>query len=85
MNPVLRPAVPLVNVQIGAADGRNLNLDQNVVASKRGNLDFLDLRARCGFCFYDRQHGVRHEPTLTYDFGFKTKTLNSSIPVVRPD
>src|SRR5882757_10398295 len=81
MNTVLRRAVPVVDVQVGAADRRNLDLNQNVGASKRGDLDLSNLRAGCGFCFYDRLHGVRHVPTLTYEFGPKTKTLNSSIPV----
>src|SRR5579863_623353 len=64
MDALLRPAVPLVNVQVGTADRRNLDLNQNVVASEGGNLHLSDLRARCSFCFYDCKHFVRHEPAL---------------------
>ena len=60
----LRPAVPLVNVQIGAADGGDFDLDQHVGPSKRRNLDFADLRARRGFRLHYREHGVRHEGHL---------------------
>src|SRR5580700_6677816 len=64
MNAVLRPAVPLVNVQVGAADRRNLHSYQNVVASECGNLDFSNLSTGCCFCLYYRKHCVRHEPAL---------------------
>ena len=46
MNAVLRPAVPVINVEIGAADGGDLHLDQHVGASEARNLDFANIRAR---------------------------------------
>ena len=61
MNPVLRPAVPLVNVQISAADGSDFYLDQHIVPAKRRNLDFADLRARRGFRLDHREHRFLHE------------------------
>ncbi len=61
MNPVLRPAVPLVNVQIGAADGRNFDFDQYIGPAKGWNLDLADFRARRGFRLHDREHGFLHE------------------------
>ncbi len=64
MNSILRPAVPLVDMQISAADGGDFYLDQNVVAAKAWNLDLADLRARRGFRLDDREHGFRHEPSL---------------------
>src|SRR5579864_7471339 len=61
---LLRPAVPLVNVQVSTADRRNFHLNQNVIASERGNLHLSNLRPGCSFCFYDCKHFVRHEPAL---------------------
>ena len=56
MNAVLRPAVPVVNVQVGAADRRDLHLDQHVGAPEGGNLYFANLRARRRFRLHHRQH-----------------------------
>ena len=54
MNAVLRPAVPFVNVQVGAADGRNLHLDQHIRPAKGRNFDLADLRTRRAICFLRR-------------------------------
>ena len=61
MNAVLRPAVPVVDVQVGAADGRDLHLDQHVVAAEGGNLYFANLRSRRGLRLDHRQHCFCHE------------------------
>ncbi len=60
MNPVLRPAVPVVNVQVGAANGRDFHLHQHVGAPESWNLDLANLRARGRFRLHDRQHCCRH-------------------------
>ena len=61
VNAVLRPAIPVVDVQVGAADGRDFHFDQDVVASEGGNLYFADLRARRGFRLDHRQHCSSHD------------------------
>ena len=61
MNAALRPLVPLINVQVGAADGGDLDLDQNVGRAELGNGNFADLGARRGLRLYDGKHGIRHE------------------------
>ncbi len=60
VDPVLRPAVPLINMKIGAADGRNFDLDQDIGPAKRRNLDLADFRSRRGFRLHDREHGFLH-------------------------
>src|ERR1700676_332576 len=64
MDAVLRPPVPVVNMQVGAADGRDFYFDQNLVAPEAGDFDFTNLRARCGFRLYDSKHGGRHQATF---------------------
>ena len=61
MNAALRPLVPLVNVQVGAADGGHLDLDQHVGRAKLRFGNFADFRARCGLRLNDGKHGIRHE------------------------
>src|SRR5258708_33926652 len=80
MNPLLRPTVPLVNMQIGAADGSNFYLNQYLVPAKRRDFNLADLRPRRGFRLDDPEHGFRHEiqpagstitrQTLTFNIAF---------------
>ncbi len=60
MNAVLRPRVPVINVQVGAADARRLHLHEHVAEANLGDLDLTDLGARLGLGLYHRQHGVGH-------------------------
>ncbi len=64
MNAVLRPTVPVIDMQVGAADGCDLYFNQNVVAPEAGDFDFPDLRARRSLRLYDGKHGGRHEGYL---------------------
>ena len=61
MNTALRPLVPLINVQVGAADGRHFHLDQHIGGPKLRLGYFADLRARGGPRLYNGKHGIRHE------------------------
>src|SRR5208282_1083562 len=61
MNAALRPLVPQVNVQVGAADGRHLDLDQYVGRAKSRFRDFADFRARCGLRLDNGNHRIWHE------------------------
>ncbi len=61
MNAALRPLVPLVNVQVGAADGGHLDLDQDVGAAELRLGNFADFRARRGLRLNNGKHGIRHE------------------------
>ena len=70
MYAVLRPAVPLVDMQIGSADGGNFYLDQYVVPAKRWDFDLADLRARRGFRLDNRKHGLGHD----YEFEITGET-----------
>src|SRR5438034_1108494 len=53
MNAVLRPAVPLINVQVRPANGGHLHLDQHVGAAEAGNFYLSNLRSRRGFRLND--------------------------------
>src|SRR5271157_989701 len=61
MNAALCPLVPLVNVQVGAAYGRHLDLDQYVGQAKLRFGNFADLRARRGLRLYHGKHRIWHE------------------------
>ena len=63
MDAVLRPAVPIVDVEIGTADGRRLDFDQHVGAPEAGDLNFTNLSTRRCLRLDDRQHGFRHKRT----------------------
>ena len=60
MNAILRPAIPFVDVQIGAADGCDFHPNQHVGASEAWDLHFPNLRPRSGFRLNDGQHSVGH-------------------------
>src|ERR1017187_430903 len=64
MNASLGPAVPFINVEIGAADGGNFDFDENVGASVAGNFDFADLRTWRGFRLDHCEHGAGHGSPL---------------------
>src|SRR5262252_8555664 len=49
MNAVLRPAVPLVDVQIRPTDGGDFDFNQHIGAAEFRNLYFADVRTRCSF------------------------------------
>src|SRR5271157_403979 len=61
MNATLCPLVPLVNVQVRAADGRHLDLDQYIGGAKLRFGNFADLRARRGLRLYHGKHRIWHE------------------------
>src|ERR1035441_6100749 len=61
MNAALRPLVPLVNVEVGAADGRHLDLDQYVGQAELRLGNFADFYARRRRGLNDGKHGIRHE------------------------
>ena len=61
MNAVLRPAVPVVDVQIGTANRGDLDLYQHIGTPKRGNFHFANFRPGRGFWLDHRQHGCGHE------------------------
>src|SRR5580700_5116797 len=82
MDALLRPAVPVVDVQVGAADGRNLHLDQHIARAEGWNLYLADFRARSGLRLYDSEHCRWHE--LPYEFELRHKTYDSSTAAVRP-
>jgi len=60
MNPVLGPAVPLIDMQVRPADGCNFYLDQYIVPAKAWDFDLADLRSWRGFRLDHRQHRFRH-------------------------
>ena len=60
MNAALRPAVPLVDVEIGSANGSDLDLDQNIGGAEGGNFHFTNFGAGGSRGFHHRLHGFRH-------------------------
>src|SRR5579864_5472845 len=61
MDATLCPAVPLVDVQVGAADGGDFDFHQDLGATVARNLDFSNIRTGCGLRFHHRQHGIGHQ------------------------
>ena len=61
MDAILRPLVPVIDMQISPADGCDLHLDQNIAWTKLrpGNLAYLSTRPGLGLD--DRDHLLRHE------------------------
>src|SRR5690606_37148240 len=53
----LAPFVPQVDVQVGAADGGFLELDQDLVRTRLRDRDFLHPDALGGFALDERLHG----------------------------
>ncbi len=61
MNAALRPLVPLINMQIGAADGRRLDFDQHIGRAILRYRNFADFCARRGRGLNNSKHSIRHE------------------------
>src|SRR5882724_3467202 len=60
MNAPLGPTIPVVDMQIGPADGRNFDLDQYFTRTKLWNRNFADFRTgRSGGLYYCK-HGCGH-------------------------
>ena len=60
MNPSLSPSVPLINMQIGAADRGHSDFDQNFCAAKCGHLHLSNFRSRRRIALHNCQHRFRH-------------------------
>src|SRR5690554_5774418 len=56
----LSPFIPLVNVQIGAADRGLVETDQNFIRARRRNCDFAQLKAGSSRWLDQRTHRARH-------------------------
>src|SRR5581483_11850360 len=65
MNAVLRPTVPVVDVKIGAADGSDFDLHQDVGPSETRDLYLTHIRAGRRFWLDHRQHCCSHNCHLT--------------------
>src|SRR5260370_1996967 len=61
MNAALGPTVPFINVEIGAADGCDFDLDENFGATAFGNFDSPDFRAERALLLDHYEHGARHQ------------------------
>src|SRR5258706_327031 len=78
MDASLGPAVPFIDVEIGAADGGDFDLDEDLGASIAGNLDFADFRARRGFRLDHCEHGAGHgSPLMSAEL--EEQTIHSSL------
>ncbi len=61
VNTTLSPLVPVVDVQVGAADRSDLDIDEDFIGSKFGAGNFTDLCAGSRLRLYDSKHGIGHE------------------------
>src|SRR5690606_35405433 len=61
---LLRPFVPIVDMDVGAADGRLPDLDEHVVGADFGDWHTLHPDARFSPGLDERLHHVRHGPLL---------------------
>ena len=64
MNPALCPAVPFVDVQVGATNGGNFHFHQDVSPAKAWNFDLANLRSWRGFRLNHRQHAIGHHKPI---------------------
>src|SRR5581483_1078418 len=60
LDPPLRPLVPAVDVQVGAADARGLDLDEHLVRRRSRHRDLVEPQALLGRDLAQREHGLRH-------------------------
>ena len=61
VNALLRPSVPIVDMQIGPADGGDLHLHQHIVGAEAGNFDVADFSAGAAGGLDHGQHGCGHQ------------------------
>ena len=57
---LLGPGVPVINVNVGAADRTFLDADENVVRSDLGNGNFFQIEARFALTFDQSRHHFAH-------------------------
>src|SRR5262249_20820789 len=62
------PLVPIVDMQIGAADARDLHLHENIPRPETRDFDFADLGAGLGLRLDYRHHGLLHRSGQKEDF-----------------
>src|SRR4051812_2335964 len=62
------PLVPVIYMEVGAADAGDLHLHQNVTRAVARNGDFANLRARFGLRLDYRHHGLLHRSEEKGDF-----------------
>src|SRR5580704_10776169 len=55
-NSPLRPTIPFIDVDIGTANGRTENPDQNIELADRRHRDFLQPKPRTTLSFDERLH-----------------------------
>src|SRR6185437_10732526 len=60
MNAALRPGVPVIDVQVGAADRGYFDFDQNVGQADLGDGNVADFGARLRLGLHHGQHGFSH-------------------------
>ena len=53
---LLRPRVPVINVNVGAADRVFMNPNEDIVAADFRNRNFFEPQTRLGFALHDRLH-----------------------------
>src|SRR5450631_379214 len=84
MNAPLRPAIPFIDVEIGAANGSDFDFDEDFGAAVAGNFDFADFRARGGFrldhCEHLAGHAAGHgSPLLSTEWEEQTGYSSTGI------
>ena len=57
---LLRPRVPIIDVDVGAADRSLLDADENIIGPDFGDWNLLQLESRFGPAFYERLHRFAH-------------------------
>jgi hypothetical protein len=60
----LRPGVPVIYVDVGAADGRFHDADEHIICADFGNRNFLEPQARFGAVFHHGLHHFLHDRRL---------------------
>ena len=76
---LLRPGVPVVDVDVGAADGRLVDLDQHVVDADFGHGISSSHRPGCGMLLDEGFHGLLHK-SLTISFEWAvTRDVNTTL------
>jgi hypothetical protein len=60
----LRPGVPVIDVDVGAADGRFHDADEHIICADFGNRNFLERQPWFGAVFHHGLHHFLHDSRL---------------------
>ena len=80
-NRFLGPGVPIIYVDVGAADGRLQDANEDIICACFRNRDFLEPQAGLGFSLHDGLHRFLHDKKLGGSVTQETKNCSTTASV----